>query len=334
MAASAKDLASLVQEQQAAEAAALEEQAAQEADGGAGAAVAAVLTAALAGWVSAFGALAVAGAGTQLTGYLFRVRRDTDRALEGLDRRAFRAVERHLPEATRLGARHALAFARLAGGGRGKDPTVSVSQETVAAAREVAGLVREQVRLAARLLSPRMVSLTGWRGVVAGIAAARRAVTLVRAAVAWSTFRAIRDGAAQAIAALKARGLWVSEPDACVRCLAYAGRLSDQDGRFPGGLALDPEQARVNKAALDGPPLHAHCRCRLVPWREEWAQPGRMALPDLLREQAWRSVAAGRARPSESRAARLRAARFLLAQRGVPAGVRRQAQAAVSAGRF
>jgi hypothetical protein len=184
------------------------------------------------------------------------------------------------------------------------------------------------------MLTPREVRRSGWRGVVAGIAAARRAVTLAGQTSAWAIHRAINSGSAQATEALGARGLWVAEPTACVRCAAYSGRLADRDGRFPGGLSLDPHQRSTTQAAIDGPPLHPACRCRVVPWRDEWTPRRGPSLPDLLREQAWRSVATGQARPSESRAARLRAARYVSAQRDVPASVRRQAQAAVAAGRF
>lgn len=327
MPATARQLAALAQEQQAEEARRLEEQAAAEADGGAGAALASVLTAALAGWVAAFGALGAAASGVGLAAYLAGVRGDVDRAERGLGRRAARAIQEALDPATAMGARHAAEFARQASGLPVDLPQAKASRRVRDDARGIADTVAEQLRLAARLLSPRMVSITGWRGVVAGLAAARRAVTLVRAAVAWSVHRAINDGAAQTIRALDARALWVAEPDACVRCLAYVGELADRDDLFPGGLSMDPASRSTTVAAIDGPPLHPHCRCRLVPWRDDWAA---SSLPDLLREQALRSIASGLRRPSESRAARIRAAQVLLARRGVPAGVRRQAQATVA----
>jgi hypothetical protein len=334
MAANAQQLADLVQQQQTSEATDLESQTVSEADGGADTALAAAITAALGGWVTAFGALTVAGSGPALAAYLAGVRRDVGRATAGLEERAPRVVAARLGEAAGLGARHAVAFAVRAAGGRHRVPEVTVPSEALQAARALGGTVREQLRLAARLLSDQEVGRSGWRGVLTGIGAARKAVGLVGRAASWALHRAINDGAAQAVAALGARGLWVAEPDACVLCLAYAGRLADADGTFPGGLALDPRQRQTSAARIDGPPRHPRCRCRLVPWRDEWAPRRGPALPDLLREQAWRSVAAGSARPSESRAARLRAARTLLATRGVPAAVRRQARTAVAAGHF
>lgn len=332
MAATAQQLATLVQDQQAAEAAALEQQTADQADDGAGVALAALLTAAVAGWVATFGALTVAGAGAGLAGYLTGLRRDTDKALAGLDVRAARTIEDALSDAAALGARHAIAFATRAGGGRHRVPEVSVPAEALAAARDVAAVVREQARLSARLLSPRHVS--SWRDVLTGIGAAKRAVTLVRQTTAWAVHRAVNAGSQQATEALAARSLWVAEPTACVRCAAYSGRLSDRDGHFPGGLSLDPAQRSTTRAAIDGPPLHPACRCRCVPWRPEWAPARGPSLPDLLREQAWRAAATGAARPSESRTARLRAAQYVSTQRDIPAAVRRQARAAAAAGHF
>lgn len=326
-----QQLASLVQEQQAAEATALEEQTATQADGGAAAVLAGLLAVALAAWVTAFGALTVVGAWAKLTSLLAGVRRDMDKASRGLGQRSQRVLEESLDGAARMGARHAADFLGRASGENHAVPDVDVSEAALDAARGLADAVATQLQLAARLLSPWAVSGSGWRGVVLGLAAARRAVTLVRQTIAWAVHRAINDGAAQTATHYGARGLWVAEPDACVICLAYAGRLADRDGRFPGGLSMDPRTRSTSRAALDGPPAHVNCRCRLVPWMPDW-DTGPGSLPDLLRNQAWRSVAAGRGRPSESHAARRRAAQALLAQRGLSARVRRQA-AATAAGR-
>lgn len=327
--ATAQQLAELIQQQQAAETAALEEQTAEDADGGTAAGLTAALTAALTAWVLAFGTLTAAGAGVGLASYLAQVRRDVDQAQGGLARRAARTVEDALASAAAMGARHAVAFARQASGENLPVPDVAVSRDAVAAARTLSQAIAEQFRLADRLLHPRMVS--SWRDVLTGLGAARRAVGMVRSAVAWCLHRAINEGATQAIADLRARALWVTEPDACVVCLAYAGRFADRDGRFPGGLSADPASRSASRAAIESPPAHVNCRCRLVPWLPGWGT-GPGSLPDLLRDQAWRSIAAGRGRPSESRAARRRAARALLVQRGLSARVRRQAQA-TAAGR-
>ncbi|MFM9635968.1 hypothetical protein [Streptomyces turgidiscabies] len=326
-----QQLASLVQDTQAAEAAALEEATVEEADGGTGARLAALAAVVLAAWVAAFGALTAAGTGVRLAQLLAGVRADVDRASRGLDARSQHALERALDGATRMGARHAATFLTRATGRLHTAPAVTVSADAARAAWGLAGSVREQLRMAARLLSPRMVSGSGWRGVLTGLGAARRAAALVRQTVTWAIHRAINDGTAQTANHYSARLLWIAETDACVTCLAYAGRLSDRDGQFPGGLSMDPNARSTTRASLDGPPAHINCRCRAVPWLPGWGA-GSGSLPDLLREQAWHSIATGRGRPSESHAARRRAAQALLAQRGLSARVRRQAQA-TAAGR-
>jgi hypothetical protein len=325
------ELAALVQDQQATEALALEEETAQQADGGASAKLAALVAAALAAWVAAFGALTATGAGVKLTSLLARVRGDVDRASGGLGRRAGRALGGVLESATRLGGRHAVGFLRRASGRDHAMPDLHVSRDIAEAAAHLPSAVGEQLRMAARLLSPQVVSGSGWRGVLVGIGAAKRAAALVRQTIAWAVHRAVNDGSFQVADHYGARLLWVSEPDACVICLAYAGHVSNADGRFPGGLSMDPRSRSNSAAALDGPPAHVNCRCRAVPWMPDW-DTGPGSLPDLLREQAWRSIAAGRGRPSESRAARRRAAQALLARRGLSARVRREA-AATAAGR-
>lgn len=324
----ARQLDALAQEQ-AEEARALEEETAAEADGGTSTSLAGLLATALAAWVAAFGSPTVVGTGAVLAAYLTKLRGSVGRAEHGLGQRAAYAVQGVLGDAAGMGARHVTEFARLASGDRMDVPDVEVARDAVKAAEGLADAVAEQLRLTARLLSPSMVR--GWRDVMVGLGAARRAVTMMRATVAWAVHRALNGGATQAIAQLGAQPMWMAEPDACVRCLAYAGRFADRDGMFPGGLSMDPHTRTHLKAAIEGPPLHVGCRCRLVPWRPEWgAGPG--SLPDLLRDRAWRSVATGGGRPTESAAARRRAAQALLAQRGIPVGVRRQAQA-TAAGR-
>lgn len=275
-----QQLATLVQEQQAAEAAALEEQTAQQADDGAGAELAGLVAVALAAWVAAFGALAVLGVGAKLAGLLAGVRADMDRASKGMGRRAQLALEGALDEATRLGGRHAVDFLRRASGRDHDLPDLNVSRDVAEAAAHLSATVAEQMRLAARLLSPRVVSASGWRGVILGLAAARRAATLVRQTIAWVIHRAINDGAAQVADHYGARGMWVTEPDACVICLAYAGRLADRDGRFPGGLSMDPQSRTSAKASIDGPPLHPNC---LVGSMRVSGPVGVMAVDEALR---------------------------------------------------
>lgn len=120
----------------------------------------------------------------------------------------------------------------------------------------------------------------------------------------------------------------------CVTCAAYAGHVVDVTEDFPGGLSWDPNQ-RGRTAAIATPPRHPHCRCRLAAWEDEWAEPGVPSLPEVLRREAWRSIARGWSLPTESNAARVRAARELL-RTGVrlPKSVLEFAADAVRAGRF
>lgn len=328
-----QELADLAQ-QQTDETRQMEDDTARRAEAGSDAALAAVLASALPAWVAAFGSLSAVGAGAGLASYLTRIRADTDRATAGLGPRATRITRGILDEAVQLGARHVGLFAHRAGGLAQPRMKAGIPADAIHAAQAIADAVAAQLRTAARLLTPALVRLTGWRGVIAGVAAARRAVTMVRSAVAWCVHRAANSGAAQTIAALRLQTLWFTEPDACVRCLAYAGLIADADGTFPGGLAVDPTARTLGAPPIDGPPVHPGCRCKLIPWRDAWTPDGSGSLPALLRDRALRSIATGNGRPSESRAARLRAARALLAQPGIPATFRRQARMAVADGHF
>jgi hypothetical protein len=149
--------------------------------------------------------------------------------------------------------------------------------------------------------------------------------------VAWLVQQAVGVGSAAVADALGVGRLWVAEQDACVRCAAYSGIVIRPGGRFPGGLSFDPAQRTADADPVDGPPLHPHCRCRAVPWFAEWGD----GLPRLLRHQAERAVGEGWSLPSESGAARVRAARDLLdSRRPLPPRVAARARQAVAAGRF
>lgn len=78
-----------------------------------------------------------------------------------------------------------------------------------------------------------------------------------------------------------------------------------------------------------------NCRCRVVPWKDEWAASGVPPMPDALRREARRSIARGWSLPTESGAARIRAARELLRTgAGLPRSVEEFAALAVHAGHF
>lgn len=136
-------------------------------------------------------------------------------------------------------------------------------------------------------------------------------------------------GAEQVAAQAGAPGLvWVAERDACVHCLGLAGQVSTT-GVFDGTVTFgDKPLAWAGFSGL--PPRHPHCRCRVVPWAGE---DDLVAL--ALRREAQRSVVRGWSLPTESNAARLRAAERLLRQGTVlPRSVERYGRDAVRAGGF
>ncbi len=105
------------------------------------------------------------------------------------------------------------------------------------------------------------------------------------------------------------RGIWVPERDACVRCLAYAGRLITPGLSVSANLSLGKPVGDTRHIA--GPPLHPHCRCELKLIRVRDAKPQ----ADVLRREAARSAVKGWSRPSESDSVRAEAARRVLTRK-------------------
>jgi hypothetical protein len=185
---------------------------------------------------------------------------------------------------------------------------------------------------AVALLQPAVASR--WSRVTAGIGTARGALAAVRSHITWTVGQAVNEGLMAGVQSVGARKLWVSERDACVSCAAYSGMTVDTDADFPGGLSWDPNQ-RGRTEPLPTPPRHPHCRCRVVAWNDEWAVDGVPSMPDALRREARRSIARGWSLPTESGAARIRAARELLRTgAGLPKSVEEFARLAIAAGRF
>jgi hypothetical protein len=232
-----------------------------------------------------------------------------------------------------MGVRQGTEFVRAASGRRRREPRVpKVSRVLRDEAHRIRDLVIERRDRALFLLHPDRVSR--WSHMLAGLGAARAVLPAVRAHIAWVINTAVHQGLDSVVRATAPMRLWVSEADACVRCLAYTGRVVRADEPFPGGLSWDPRQRRAKAAGVDGPPLHAHCRCRAVPWSDAWTTDG-TPFPEALRREAERSIGYGLGRPSESRAVRLRAARELLRTVDdlLPA-VEARARTALRTGRF
>jgi hypothetical protein len=136
-----------------------------------------------------------------------------------------------------------------------------------------------------------------------------RSVGEMTGAASWSAMTAANEATVSAAAQAGAKLVFVPERDACVEC---QGRGGD-----------------TGKAAVDDPPpIHPNCRCELEEYVDE-------AVPRALKREGVRSVLRGFSLPSESEAARLRAAKELLRKKpAAPASVIAYAQRAVRAGKF
>jgi hypothetical protein len=274
-------------------------------------AVEALIRRTLTAWVRAFGtADQPASSGEVLRQILAAVRAAVRRLLDEVASRSSTALEGVLGQALTLGVEQGVAFVREASGGTPRTPTVPrVGRLLRGEAQRIGDMVRERRDRALFLLHPDRV--TRWTHLLAGVGAARAVLPAVRAHIAWVVNTAVREGLDAVAHDSAPSRVWVSEADACTRCLAYTGRVVPVGEPFPGGLSWDPRQRRVGASAVEGPPLHSNCRCRAVPWDDAWVASG-VPFPTALRREAHRSIAYGRARPSESRAARLRAVRELL----------------------
>lgn len=288
----------------------------------------------LTAWTKAFGGPnREAIPGEMLRRIIAAARAGARRLLDGLADRAPSALAAGLGPALAMGVRQGGEFVHAATGHRRRTPAVpSVSRVLRDEAHRIRDLLIERRDRALFLLHPDRVSR--WSHMLAGLGAARAALPAVRAHIAWLVNTAVHEGLDAVVRATAPLRLWVSEASACVRCLAYTGRTAPAGEPFPGGLSWDPRQRRAQAASVDGPPLHPSCRCRTVPWDDAWTASG-TPFPLALQYEAQRSIAYGTARPSESRAVRLRAARELLRTVDdlLPA-VEARARAAVRAGRF
>jgi len=305
------DLLRLVQVDHTGEAAALEESITRTGVGSADRSLARLIETTLTAWTRAFGGPnRLAPPGDLLRRLLAAARAAVRRILGQLGPRATAALTSTVNDAVALGARQGAAFVAAATGRRLRIPTTSgASRALHAEASRLADMVAGRRDRALQLLAGGNVSR--WSQVMAGLGAARAAVSLSRGHIAWVTAAAVSEGLDRAAQATGTERLWVAEADACVRCLAYSGRTARQDESFPGGLSWDPRQRRVRAAGIPGPPVHPHCRCRTVPWSDRWPATG-IAFPEALRREAERSIGYGRARPSEPTSVRVRAARELL----------------------
>jgi hypothetical protein len=268
-------------------------------------------------WVKAFGSPGAKGEGAPLAEMIRAALGASNSALKGLEGSVVSALSEAVGSAVTAAHAQGKDFVEAATGKRAAakaavpKPSLREERATVKAA------IKEGEAAFKKLLRKPVVERLGLRGILAGLRQARNVLGRAKATITTSVNQNVTKTMQATSVANKAPfELWVAERDACVRCSAYAGRLVKTGEDFPGGLSWDPKQ-RDPKAADVRPPLHPHCRCRLVPWNPSWAKEGEVSLPDAVTREAQRSVARGFSLPSESNASRIRALKELL-QNGNP----------------
>ena len=284
-------------------------------------------------WVTAFGSVqAEASNPGALRRLLAAIRAAIRRLLGPLGTRAEEALSAALLEAVRLGATQHAAFLDEATGRTQRPVSSRPSRRLRDRVATIADAVAERRDRALAMLRPGRVRR--WTDAQTGIGVARSATSAVRTHITTIVNEAVNEATQAAIDHVGEKKLWIAERDACVNCAAYAGLTVAAGAQFPAGLSWDPNQ-RGRSEALEAPPLHPNCRCRVVAWKDSWAQEGVISMPDAVRREARRSIARGWSLPTESGAARIRAARELLRTgAGLPKSVEEFARLAVTAGRF
>ena len=268
-------------------------------------------------WVKAFGSPGAKGEGAPLTEILRSALSASNGALKGLEGSVISALSEAVGSAVTTAAEQGSEFVRAATGKPAAAkvaPSVSPLREERAAVRTA---IKEGQAAFKKLLRRPVIERLGLRGILGGLRQARNVLGRAKATITTSVNSHVEKTMHATSTANKAPfELWVAERDACVRCSAYAGKLVKTGEKFQGGLSWDPNQ-RDSKAPDVRPPLHPHCRCRLVPWNPAWAKEGEVSLPEAVKREAQRSVARGFSLPSESNASRIRALKELL-QNGNP----------------
>lgn len=326
-------LARLVQDDHTGQVIDLEDEIATTALGNSESLFAQLIRRTLAAWTRTFGGPdQPAVPGDLLRRILAAARAAIRRILDSVIPRATGALAGSLGDALALGVRQGGEFLHAATGRRRTLTAPQPSRAIRDEARRLGDILTERRDRALQLLLPNRT--TRWTDLLTGLGAGHATLAAARAHIAWVVNTAVNEGLDGLIRATAKMRLWVAEADACVRCLAYAGRTALIGEPFPGGLSWDPRQRRPGAATVDGPPLHPHCRCRTVPWSHSWTTSG-VPFPLAIRREAHRALAYGTARPSESRAARIRAARELLrTEPDLLPAVQARARTAVRTGRF
>jgi len=237
-----------------------------------------------------------------------------------------------LEDALRLGAHQAVIESGAAPLGRGELILDARMLGQLAAARS-----RQQGFLAD---ANALISVARDRGdVVKAFALASRAVTHTDQAASGLVHDAARSGMNQVALADGWSQILQGERSACLRCTSLQGAIADPPDFVFKPLILGPWLAPGDREGVTLL-VHNHCRCRgrLVRRSDPRVSGlGLDSLTNVLQREARRSVVLGIALPSESQAARQRAAQALLARRGgagLPKSVEQRARRRIAAGQF
>lgn len=288
-------------------------------------------------WIAKFGSVGADGSGKALDAMIRSALGASNTALQGLDRDVVSALSDAVSSAVSAATDQGQAFVAAATGQPALAQATHAAPALDAEKASLKAAMAEGQKGFRALLKNKVVERTGLRGLLGAMRKARNVLGLAKSTISTTVNSNVT---AAMTATAKANSapfeLWVAERDACVRCSKYAGRLVKTGESFPGGLSWDPKDQEKAKDATDvRPPLHPHCRCRLVPWDPTWAKPGEVSLPDAVSREAQRSVARGFSLPGESNASRLRATKALLATNPpLPKSVIAAAKSAVAKGTF
>ena len=267
-------------------------------------------------WIEEFGSMSADGAGPALDAMIKEALSVSTGALKGLEGSVVTALSEAASSAVTTATEQGAAFVEAASGKSAAanvaTPKVDLSLERKAVKEAVADGLKESKAL----LKKPVIERLGLRGLLSGLRRARNALARAKSTITTSVNQNVTKTMHATATANKAKyEVWVAERDACVNCLAYAGKIVPAGGEWQKGLSWDPKQndpQPVSKGGGVRPPLHPHCRCRPVPWDPAWARDGEVSLPEAVSREAQRSIARGFSLPSESNAARIRALKELL----------------------
>lgn len=211
--------------------------------------------------------------------------------------------------ASKAAVRKLLLAAAREGDARVAAKTTPHLGTTAAAAVAAAGGKPATAAAEARRRATGLGTVTNLADLLTVLGPLARSVSEMTGAAEWSAQTAANEATISAAAQAESKLVVVPERDACVECQSRGGDTGEA-------------------ATGDPPPFHPRCRCELQEYVDE-------AVPKALKREAVRSVLRGFSLPSESEAARLRAAKELLRKKPTaPASVKAYAERAVREGRF